>query len=78
MLCSIRNWQAVDAIDNGVNQFDSDGPPKYISNTHLGARVGRLNPNWMQPSSEELENACFRQASKLAGEEVRNLGRNCF
>ncbi|GAQ79378.1 hypothetical protein KFL_000290280 [Klebsormidium nitens] len=61
--------EAVDAIDNGVNQYDANSPPKYISNTHLGARVARLNPNWMQPSSEEQENESFRKASKLAGEE---------
>lgn len=35
----------------GVNQWDSDAPPKYVNNTHLSARVGRLNPDWNQDSS---------------------------
>jgi hypothetical protein len=43
--------EAIDAIDNGVNQWDSDAPPKYVNNTHLSARVGRLNPDWNEDSS---------------------------
>lgn len=38
--------EAVDAIDNGVNQWDGAGPPRYISRTDLGSRVANLNPNW--------------------------------
>ena len=38
--------EAIDAIDNGVNQWDGDAPPKYSNNTHLSARVGSLNPSW--------------------------------
>jgi uncharacterized UPF0160 family protein len=40
--------EAVDAIDNGVNQFESDAPPKYVNNTHLSARVANLNPDWYE------------------------------
>lgn len=37
----------------GVNQWDSAAPPKYVNNTHLSARVGRLNPDWNQDASGE-------------------------
>lgn len=35
----------------GVNQWDSSAPPKYVNNTHLSARVGRLNPDWNEDAS---------------------------
>lgn len=38
--------EAIDAIDNGINQWDSSDPPKYVNTTHLSARVGNLNPRW--------------------------------
>ncbi|CAI0452558.1 unnamed protein product [Linum tenue] len=31
--------EAVDAVDNGINQFDSDEPPRYANNTSLSSRV---------------------------------------
>ncbi|KAM0935128.1 putative metal-dependent protein hydrolase [Dioscorea sansibarensis] len=62
--------EAIDAIDNGINQYDIDQPPKYVNNTHLSSRVGRLNLNWMDPDqSAEKENAAFEQAMILAGSE---------
>ncbi|XP_010919324.1 MYG1 protein C694.04c [Elaeis guineensis] len=62
--------EAVDAIDNGINQYESDQPPKYVNNTHLSSRVGRLNLDWMDPDqSSEKENAAFQQAMMLAGSE---------
>ena len=61
--------EAIDAIDNGVNQFDSDSPPKYVNNTHLGARVARLNPEWNEETSEVLENERFTKAMSLTGKE---------
>lgn len=36
--------EAVDAIDNGVDQYENAGEPRYISQTNLSARVGGLNP----------------------------------
>ena len=49
-----RNFmEAVDAIDNGVNQWESDAPPRYQNHTHLSARVGNLNPKWNEESSGE-------------------------
>ncbi|KAJ6805371.1 UPF0160 protein-like [Iris pallida] len=62
--------EAIDAIDNGINQYDTDQPPKYVSNTNLSSRVGRLNPDWMDPDqSSEKENAAFDKAMALAGSE---------
>lgn len=61
--------EGVDAVDNGVNQYVSDSPPLYQNNTHLGARVARLNPDWLEEQTEERENAAFHKAMALAGEE---------
>ncbi|EHA8591637.1 UPF0160 protein [Cocos nucifera] len=62
--------EAVDAIDNGINQYELDQPPKYVNNTHLSSRVGRLNLDWMDPDqSSEKENEAFQQAMMLAGSE---------
>ncbi|KAK1619013.1 hypothetical protein QYE76_024530 [Lolium multiflorum] len=62
--------EALDAIDNGINQYDTEQTPKYVNNTHLSSRVGRLNPDWTDPDqSPEKENAAFQQAMVLAGSE---------
>ncbi|XP_027085036.2 uncharacterized protein [Coffea arabica] len=62
--------EAIDAIDNGINQYDTDQPPKYVNNTHLSSRVGRLNLDWTDPDqSSERENEAFERAMILAGSE---------
>lgn len=61
--------EAIDAIDNGVNQWDSEGPPKYVNNTHLSARVGRLNPDWNEDASEAATMRQFQAAMELTGRE---------
>nr|KYP76750.1 hypothetical protein KK1_021003 [Cajanus cajan] len=62
--------EAIDAIDNGINQYDTDQPPKYVNNTHLSSRVGRLNLDWTDPDqSPEKENEAFQRAMALAGSE---------
>ncbi|URD86901.1 UPF0160 protein MYG1 [Musa troglodytarum] len=73
--------EAIDAIDNGINQYDTDQPPKYVNNTHLSSRVGCLNLEWVDSDhSSEKENAAFQQAMMLAGGEflecVRFHGRS--
>lgn len=36
-------------LHSGISQWDSNGaPPRYLSSTHLSARVGGLNPRWNQ------------------------------
>ncbi|KAK4261742.1 hypothetical protein QN277_004699 [Acacia crassicarpa] len=62
--------EAIDAIDNGINQYDTDQPPKYVNNTHLSSRVGRFNLDWTDPDqSQEKENEAFQRAMSLAGSE---------
>ncbi|KAF3794445.1 UPF0160 protein [Nymphaea thermarum] len=62
--------EAIDAIDNGINQYETDQPPRYVNNTGLSSRVGRLNLNWLDPDqSPEKENEAFHRAMELAGGE---------
>lgn len=61
---------AVDAIDNGTNQYDTDQPPRYVNNTNLSSRVGGLNLDWVDlDQSLERENEAFQHASTLTGSE---------
>ncbi|XP_074308136.1 uncharacterized protein LOC141643013 [Silene latifolia] len=77
-----RNFmEAIDAIDNGINQYDTDKPPRYVNNTSLSSRVGRLNLDWTDPDqSAEKENEAFEKAMSLAGDEfldnVRSLAKS--
>ncbi|KAL1309620.1 hypothetical protein AAHE18_17G190200 [Arachis hypogaea] len=66
-----RNFvEAVDAVDNGVNQYDMEEPPKYVINTSLSSRIKRLNLDWMDSDqSPERENEAFHRAMSLAGDE---------
>ncbi|KAK2981912.1 hypothetical protein RJ640_019132 [Escallonia rubra] len=62
--------EAIDAVDNGINQYDTDQPPRYVNNTHLSSRVGRFNLDWTDPDqSAEKENEAFQRAMALAGSE---------
>lgn len=65
----------IDAVDNGVSRFDVDAtvnPPKYEANTHLAARIGRLNPGWnSENNSEDTQYKMFQQAMQRALEEAR-------
>lgn len=66
--------QAIDAIDNGINQYDTDKPPKYVNNTHLSSRVGKLNLDWTDPDqSPQKENEAFQRAMDLAGSEFLDV-----
>ncbi|GFR46719.1 hypothetical protein Agub_g8342, partial [Astrephomene gubernaculifera] len=67
-----RNFvEAVDAIDNGVGQYDvpPGTAPRYVNNTHLGSRVGALNPRWNQPSDDATLFNQFLKAVELTGSE---------
>ncbi|KAI4338009.1 hypothetical protein L6164_016365 [Bauhinia variegata] len=62
--------EAIDATDNGVNQYDLNQPPKYVINTTLSSRIKRLNLDWTDfDQSSERENEAFHQAMALAGSE---------
>ncbi|XP_061358179.1 uncharacterized protein LOC133302429 [Gastrolobium bilobum] len=66
-----RNFvEAIDAMDNGVNQYELNEPPKYVINTSLSSRIKRLNLDWMDSDqSSDRENEAFHQAMALAGGE---------
>ena len=57
----------LDGNDNGVNQYESDKPPRYAVNTALPARVAALNPAWSDPSTDEVLMAGFLKAVELTG-----------
>ena len=61
--------EAIDGIDNGVNQFASSEPPRYESHTHLSARIGNLNPAWNEEPTAAYSDAQFVKAQALAGAE---------
>ncbi|KDO76697.1 hypothetical protein CISIN_1g019180mg [Citrus sinensis] len=66
--------EAIDAIDNGINQYDTDKPPRYVNNTNLSSRVGKLNLDWTEPDqSAERENEAFQQGMDLAGKEFLDV-----
>lgn len=67
--------EALDAIDNGVKQYDTAEPPRYTSSTDLSARVGKLNPAWNEPSSRDAADAQFAKAMALAGGEFMDAVR---
>eukprot|EP00850_Spirogloea_muscicola_P025209 SM002457S08265 [mRNA] locus=s2457:14:1763:+ [translate_table: standard] len=66
-----RGGCAIDAVDNGINQYDTTATPRYANNTHLSARVGRLNPGWRSPPSRAAQDAAFARAMDLAGGEFQ-------
>jgi len=61
--------EAIDAIDNGVNQYDTDKKPKYRIRTDVSSRVGFFNPAWNEPFDSNTVDAKFLKASSLVGEE---------
>lgn len=61
--------EAVDAVDNGINRFDSSEEPRYLETTTLPARVGYLNPQWNEAGGNALLDERFEAASALAGAE---------
>ncbi|WJX34298.1 hypothetical protein P8452_22424 [Trifolium repens] len=67
--------EAVDAVDNGVSQYDLNQSPKYVINTGLASRIKRLNLDWMDSDqSSDAENEAFHRAMALAGGEfVENV-----
>lgn len=67
--------EAIDAVDNGVNQYDVDAPPRYVNKTDLSSRVGFLNPDWTEEATQEREDAAFRRAMELTGAEFSEAVR---
>lgn len=73
--------EALDAIDNGVQQFESDGPPMYTNNTDLSSRVHKLNPDWYEDLNsdtistidERFDTACRVTGAELEAEVVHTV-----
>ncbi|CAH1268595.1 C12orf10 [Branchiostoma lanceolatum] len=63
--------EEIDAIDNGVSQFD--GSPRYLVTTNLSSRVGRLNPAWNEEDQDTNERFC--KAMEMVGEEFEDRVR---
>lgn len=59
--------EELDAIDNGIPMY-SEGMPMYKINTHLGARVSKLNPAWNDNSPKNID-VLFGKAMELVGHE---------
>ncbi|CAI5450254.1 unnamed protein product [Caenorhabditis angaria] len=62
--------EAIDAIDNGIAQYD--GVPRYHSPGNLSARAGQFNPHWNEENVDPDER--FQLAVQFIGDEfVRNV-----
>lgn len=59
--------QELDAIDNGVPQFD--GEPHYRINSHLSNRVKIFNPSWDEEKTPMQIDELFREAMAYVGKE---------
>ena len=68
--------EAVDAVDNGINQYEDVSAPRYFENTSLSKRVGALNPEWNEPSGSEAIDARFADAVALTGKEFDGAVRH--
>jgi len=62
-----RFVEALDAIDNGVEQYEAAGPARYRMTTDLSSRVAALNPAWNEADARPDER--FEAAMALAGGE---------
>ncbi|KAK9869217.1 hypothetical protein WA026_002967 [Henosepilachna vigintioctopunctata] len=60
--------EELDAIDNGVNMYP-DGTSLYRINSHLSARVSRLNAKWNDPEQYSHTDKLFYRAMKLVARE---------
>ncbi|XP_060525646.1 MYG1 protein [Cylas formicarius] len=63
--------EELDAIDNGIPMY-AEGKPLYRINTHLGARIHRLNPVWNAPESVDTD-SLFRKAMQVVGSEFQEI-----
>ena len=59
--------KGVDAMDNGINQYNVKIEPNYKINTSLEHRISRLNPGWVEKQVDVTER--FNQAMGIADEE---------
>eukprot|EP01083_Nonionella_stella_P006991 20242_1 len=61
--------EAIDAIDNGINQYDvAPEKKRYRISTDLSSRVSYLNPAWNQGDGVDIMEQ-FKKAMALTGSE---------
>ncbi|XP_057812783.2 uncharacterized protein LOC131026814 isoform X1 [Cryptomeria japonica] len=65
--------EEIDAVDNGINQYDTEKPARYIRNTHLSARISRINPDWMEENTADKEDHLFHCAMMVAGKDFEEM-----
>jgi len=63
-----RFIMTVDAVDNGVNRYESKSEARYDVNSTLADRVARKNAYWVEEETEEMTR--FVEAMKVADEEL--------
>eukprot|EP00300_Choanocystis_sp_HF-7_P028913 c35026_g1_i1.p1 GENE.c35026_g1_i1~~c35026_g1_i1.p1 ORF type:complete len:340 (-),score=64.48 c35026_g1_i1:26-1021(-) len=59
--------ESIDAIDNGIEQYEAAGPPRYRITTDLSSRVGALAPHW-NDKDQDMDKV-FPRAIEITGEE---------
>eukprot|EP01024_Parvocaulis_polyphysoides_P043924 TRINITY_DN4034_c0_g3_i2.p1 TRINITY_DN4034_c0_g3~~TRINITY_DN4034_c0_g3_i2.p1 ORF type:complete len:360 (-),score=46.31 TRINITY_DN4034_c0_g3_i2:85-1164(-) len=69
---------AIDAIDNGINNYEGGTGPLYFDNTNLSCRVNRLNPHWLEDNSPEFCHERFLEAVELTGSEFQQGVQNYY
>ena len=68
----------IDAIDNGINQYKQNTPPKYRIRTCLSSRVDGLNPTWREERNDQSLLERFERAVTLTGGEFEQQIRYYF
>jgi len=72
--------ESIDAIDNGIGQYETMEQPKYRISTHLSCRVAGMNLSWNENAGKEtetLETLRFENAMKICEEELIRFITNC-
>ena len=64
-------FQALDACDNGISQYNSDVPERYREMTTLPGRVSRLNPSWQE--EEPDYDRQFYKAIEVVGKDFTEI-----
>eukprot|EP01090_Pellita_catalonica_P005570 TRINITY_DN1568_c0_g3_i1.p2 TRINITY_DN1568_c0_g3~~TRINITY_DN1568_c0_g3_i1.p2 ORF type:complete len:372 (-),score=86.12 TRINITY_DN1568_c0_g3_i1:1212-2327(-) len=64
--------EELDAVDNGIKQYDTTATARYQTNSSLSARIGRMNPTWNTPRGYNMT-SLFRKAMKIVGAEFESF-----
>eukprot|EP00299_Pterocystis_sp_00344_P010831 c4947_g1_i1.p1 GENE.c4947_g1_i1~~c4947_g1_i1.p1 ORF type:complete len:207 (+),score=66.18 c4947_g1_i1:351-971(+) len=58
---------SIDAVDNGISQYDTTAQPRYRITTDLSSRINSFRPDWNE-SDHDLDDR-FQAAMNCAGQE---------